>query len=467
MASIYTLLGDQARLSEYDFQARPWQHSMVGATERTIDAKSPEARPGLDISLRHLFVFMAVAQAGSVAGAAEKLLRANSAIARTISALESVLRVRLFDRHARGMLINGYGRIVLQRAERIAQEFNAISKALDARRTSAKGAGSRLVSSPLLNGRRLAIVASLPERHSMAAVARDCGVTPAAVSACLKDFEQHLGVTLFDRSFKGFVPTDIGQVLTFHFWRSLAELRHIGSDLAAVEGTVQGIVRIGALPLGRTRILPRCIASTLARYPLLRIATVESPYHLLAAQLRSGEIDFVFGALRPAHETADLLQDALFDDCVSVIARRGHPFASRNGLTARDLQDASWVLWRPESPSRENLRRCFSNAGLTPPQPSVETGDLAILRGVILHSDMLTAISADQLWNEIASGDLVVLPIDLGETRRSIGITQRRGALPSPGTRALLDEIRMQVYRMIKERQLLPVTRRFSEETAR
>ena len=141
------------------------------------------------------------------------------------------------------MLINGYGKIVLQRAERIAQEFNAISKALDARRTSAKGAGSRLVSSPLLNGRRLAIVASLPERHSMAAVARDCGVTPAAVSACLKDFEQHLGVTLFDRSFKGFVPTDIGQVLTFHFWRSLAELRHIGSDLAAVEGTVQGIVK--------------------------------------------------------------------------------------------------------------------------------------------------------------------------------------------------------------------------------
>jgi DNA-binding transcriptional LysR family regulator len=76
-----------------------------------------------------------------------------------------------------------------------------------------------------------------------------------------------------------------------------------------------------------------------------------------------------------------------------------------------------------------------------------------------LHSDMLTAISADQLWNEIASGDLIVLPIDLGKTRRSIGIAQRRGALPSPGTRALLDEIRMQVYRMIKEGQLLPVTR--------
>jgi hypothetical protein len=50
----------------------------------------------------------------------------------------------------------------------------------------------------------------------------------------------------------------------------------------------------------------------------------------------------------------------------------------------------------------------WSCVGLTPPQPSVETSDPAILRGVILHSDMLTAISADQLWNEIASGDLMI-----------------------------------------------------------
>jgi DNA-binding transcriptional LysR family regulator len=115
---------------------------MLGATGRITPASRPEAGADLDISLRHLFVFMAVAQAGSVAGAAEKLFRANSAIARTISALESVLPVRLFDRHAQGMLINGYGRIVLERAERIAQEFNAMSKGLDAKRPSAARAGA-------------------------------------------------------------------------------------------------------------------------------------------------------------------------------------------------------------------------------------------------------------------------------------------------------------------------------------
>ena len=72
-----------------------------------------------------------------------------------------------------------------------------------------------------------------------------------------------------------------------------------------------------------------------------------------------------------------------------------------------------------------------------------------------MQSDMLTAISAQQLHYEIVSGELVVLPIGLGETRRSIGIAQRQGALPSPGTRALLDEIRTRVRHMIEEGELL------------
>jgi LysR family transcriptional regulator, regulator for genes of the gallate degradation pathway len=60
---------------------------------------------------------------------------------------------------------------------------------------------------------------------------------------------------------------------------------------------------------------------------------VESPYNSLVAQLRSGEIDLIFGVLRPAQETADLLQDALFDDCVSVIARAGHPLEARFAIS--------------------------------------------------------------------------------------------------------------------------------------
>jgi LysR family transcriptional regulator of gallate degradation len=55
---------------------------------------------------------------------------------------------------------------------------------------------------------------------------------------------------------------------------------------------------------------------------------------------------------------------------------------------------------------------------------------------------MLTAISAHQLRYEIRDQTLIVLDFPLDGTRREIGIAQRQGCSPSPGARALMDEIR-------------------------
>ena len=100
------------------------------------------------------------------------------------------------------------------------------------------------------------------------------------------------------------------------------------------------------------------------------------------------------------------------------------------------------MLSRSGSPSRELLERFFSESRQAPPVPAVETGDLAVLRGLLMESDMLTAISAHQLRYEIRDGSLVVLDFPLDRTRREIGLTQRLGAFPAPGARALMEEIR-------------------------
>jgi LysR family transcriptional regulator of gallate degradation len=437
-------------------RARP--QDMTNAFEETkIPPGTGHPIGDADISLRHLFVFATVAREGSAASAAGKLLRGSSAIVRSVGALERQLGERLFDRHPRGMVINAFGQAVLTRADRIAAELTELSQAVDERRSAPPGGRARAIFSALPNSRSLAVVVALAERSNMAAVAREFGLTHAAISTALKTLEDRSEIELFDRSPRGLVTTELGQIVVFRFRRCLAELRHIDSDLSALKGTMQGLVRVGALPLGRTMILPRCLASTVSKYPQLQFATLESPYDILAAQLRSGDIDFIFGALRPPHETGDLSQYALFDDRVSVISRSGHPLARKEALGVDDLRGEKWILWRPESPARASLRRTFLQSGLDAPHPCIETGDVAILRGVLLQSDMLTAISASQLRYEIESKDLTVLPIALKETRRSIGITLRFGALPSSGARILIDEIRALIDRMISRGELLPV----------
>jgi len=125
-----------------------------------------------------------------------------------------------------------------------------------------------------------------------------------------------------------------------------------------------------------------------------------------------------------------------------LIARLGHPLAGLREIGFDDLRNSQWVLSRPGSPSRDLLEQFFRDAVRPSPAPTVETGDLAILRGLLLQSDMLTAISAHQLHYEIEGGSLVVLNLPLEKTQRKIGITQRAGALASPGARALIAEIR-------------------------
>lgn len=390
------------------------------------------------VSLRHLHAFSAVAAAGGIRRSSENLFRASSAVARSVAALEQSLDVQLFERKGRGMLLTAAGETVRLRADRIEAELRELrDEAMRLRdKTGAKVGGIEA----LLNERRLQAAALLAEVHYMPSVAHSMGTSQSAVSQAIARLEDMLGQPLFLRTAHGMVPTDCGRRWIERFERVLAELRHIPEDVAALAGVVQGVVTIGALPLGRSQVLPLAVAAVLEKHPRLRIRSLESPYDELTAGLLSGRIDFIVGALRAAPGEA-FVSHALLEDKAALIARAGHPLAACSRLRLSDLAGYPWVLSRAGTPLRELLVRFFEQQGVEPPAPAVETGDLALLRGLLLASDMLTVLSAHQLHHEVRTGQLLVLPFEMPGMERNIGVTTRRGAHLSPGARALLAEI--------------------------
>lgn len=419
------------------------------AATKLIDTSTARVvgEAALKLNLRHLQAFAAVAATGSVTRAAEALFRVASAVTRAVAELEAALGTPLFERKARGMLLNVHGKAVLVRAERVEREFANACQEL-AQGDAARVLDARSLMAAMFSGRRLALFASLSDLHNMPAAARAFGVTQPALSAFVRELEARSACTLFTRSARGVVPTRIGAQLAFRCKRVLAELRSIESDVAGIRGVVQGSVVVGALPLSRTLVLPEAVAGLLAAHPRVHVSTVESPYEVLAAALRSGDVDFILGALRSPAEARDLLQEPLFDDYISLVVRSGHPLASKRGIGFDDLQRARWVLSRPGAPSRELLEKFFRHSGRPSPAPAVETGDLALLRGLLLKSDMVTAISAQQLHYEIEAGMLQVLDFPLTTTRREIGIAQRDGALAAPSVLALMAEVRAAAGRL-------------------
>jgi LysR family transcriptional regulator of gallate degradation len=397
------------------------------------------------LNLAYLRAFRLVAQTGSATRAAAALFRAQSAVTRSLQELEAAVGETLFERRPSGMLPTPAGRAVLLRCERIFAELEALGQWCSARQSRRRSANGNALPAFLLNTRRLQLFSALARHRHMPSAAQTLGISQPAVSSAIRIMETGAGMQLFYRSPRGLLLTSEGETFVLHVRRALNELRHIPDDIAALRGTIQGYVTVGALPLGRTLILPGAIARVASQYPGVRIATDESAYEPLVAGLRAGDIDFVLGALRPNDASSGLTNERLMSEDMVVIARRDHPLAKAKGLTLKELSAAQWVLPRSHAPARGMFEAQFKRLRLKPPMPTVETADLAVIRGLLTHTDMLAVVSAQQLFYECESRQLVVLDIAMHNTRRDIGLTLRAGSTPSPAARALIDAIRLTV----------------------
>ncbi len=390
------------------------------------------------LSLHRLRTLGAVVRLGGIRPSSDTLLRAASAVSRSIGLLEQALGTSLFERRGRGMLLTPAGELAHARFLRIELELHAV---LD-EAAAGKAALPVTAADVLFDERRLLAASLLAEVHHMPTVGRHLGVSQPAVSAAVARLENALGQRLFLRTARGLMPTDAGARWVPRFDRALAELRYLEDDLAAAAGRMEGVITVGSLPLVRTSVLPQAISALLARHPRVRVYSLESPYEQLCAGLLSGKVDFILGALRPLADKT-LTSEPLFADRLGLMAAASHPLAKRRRVSFDDLKDYPWVLSRPGTPLRASLSEFFASHGEPVPLASVETGDLALVRGLLLQGNMLTVLSTHQLRYEVASGHLRVLRFPMDGLSRHIGVTTRAGAQLSTAASALLAEIRL------------------------
>src|SRR5690606_12669206 len=225
------------------------------------------ADPSQDlIGLNQLFVFLGVADQGSVRRSAETLYRASSAVSRSIQQLERLLEVSLFERRGQGMLLTSAGERVQQRGLRIAADLEWVRA--DAV-SQAQAPSSVAPVSALFHTRRLQLASMLYDVRHITTVALQTGLTQPAVSSAIAKLEASLGKALFYRSARGLIPSESAEKWMLAFKRVLAELRAIRADVGALKGVLEGEVTVGCLPMARSNILPVAITKLLAQHPAL------------------------------------------------------------------------------------------------------------------------------------------------------------------------------------------------------
>lgn len=409
-----------------------------------------------ELSLRQLKAMLQVARFSNLTRAAQHLNRSQTAITKAISDLESHLGVSLFDRSSTGMLPTIYGEVLACRVEQVEAEFLAAGEAYLEFTKNGKNYRNIAVFSMDISYKRLASFIALYDSRDISAAADRLGITRAAVYNSVRQLEELLDIRLFERELNAVARTAFSVVLARHIKLAFSEIRHAVEDIASINGVTRGRVTIGTLPYTRSILTPRAINRLLDNHPQLDVSTVDGPYTLLEAALRSGDLDFIVGAIRDVDQSKNLAAQVFFRDRLAIIVRKGHPLEAKKNLSLSDLNDYAWVLPNQDTPSRQLFLEVLKNNNLSPPQQSVETSSLSTVRGLLFESDRIAWLSEHQIFYDKQYGILTSLPIELKETYRPIGVTMRAKTQPSPAAQLFLKSLEEVAKELTEEVSINP-----------
>jgi len=111
----------------------------------------------------------------------------------------------------------------------------------------------------------------LVKQGSLAALARELGVTPPAITARLAQLEKRLGVRLLNRTTRRLSVTHEGEIYLATGARLLEELQELEQTVSSSRGTPKGLLRINAtFGFGRQHVAP-AIVEFARRYPEVEV----------------------------------------------------------------------------------------------------------------------------------------------------------------------------------------------------
>jgi len=389
-------------------------------------------------NLRHLRAFREVAAQHSISRAAARVFLSQPAITQAIAKLERLLNTTLFERHSDGMRPTRAGLLYSQRVERALTLIR--SGVLDALRFAVeKGSRARGAPDQLLTVTQLRALVAVSNAGNFTLAARAIGTSQPALYRAARELESVLGLRLYEKSAHGIDLSRQGQILVQQIKLAFAELAQGLAEVAALQGQETGRIVVGAMPLSRHFLLPGAINAFARRCPEVEVHAVDGPYEELLHGLRHGEIDLLIGALRDPLPLEDVVQERLFDDPLTIVARANHPLRNKSRISIRELAAYPWVVPRRGTPTRDHFESLFRNSRHPYPGGLVESSSFVLIRSLLLQSDRLTMISAHQVRLEAEHGLLTALRFDLGNTARPIGITARRNWRPTATQQLFVD----------------------------
>lgn len=292
--------------------------------------------------------------------------------------------------------------------------------------------------------RHLQTLLSLDQTRNISHSAQALNTTQPALSKWLRELEEDIGLTLFERHARGLRSTRYGDALIAHARRINAMLDCTRDDLAAMLDDGHGQVSIGVTAAATADTVPMAVLRMLEKLPGTQVRMVESTMDRLLQRLGDGELDIVVGRSAVAPLDEQLATHPLYVEPIHFVVRPGHPLARKRRIDWPDLMRYPWLVWPSGTPIRQHLEDSLKAARQTLPKHHLESNSITLNLTLLNHSDMVSFASGRSAHRLAQMGMLHLLPLQLKKSG-AVSMYWRIDSARRMAVSAMLDALKAEV----------------------
>ena len=279
--------------------------------------------------------------------------------------------------------------------------------------------------------RHLEAFVAIARAKRLKRAAEQLNLTQPAISKTLADLEDILNVTLMTRDRAGVRLTPEGKIFLLYAEQSTAALRQGLSSIASLAQAGGPVLAVGALPSTAAQILPGAIQQFRTLSPGTIVHVDEGAHGFLTDRLRGGDLDLVVGRSGDPESMRGLSFTALYTETVVAVVAPDHP--RRNATRLQQIEN-DLIIYPPETSAiRPLVARLMISRGMPLFADRIECVSGALGRAMVLGPlRPVWFISRGVVADDLATGRLVALDIDMGPTDGAVGIMARSEETPPP-----------------------------------
>jgi len=268
-------------------------------------------------------------------------------------------------------------------------------------------------------------------------------VSQPALSQQVRQLEESLGTTLFDRSGRTTRLTDAGEVYLRYAKRAAQELQEAKRAIDDLGDLSRGSLRVGVTPTFTSYLVGPLVEAFHGRYPNITLVVREIAQEAMEELLLADEVD-VGIAFDNGHHL-DLEAQALLVETLALVVGKQHPLATTASIGLEALNSESLILLSAEFATREQIDSYCRQHNIRP-HVQVEANTISALIEVVSRTTLSTLLPATIAQ---AHEQLVAIELDPQRLQRTAVLMQRKGVYQTAAARAFV-ELAMKVAKQLE-----------------